>query len=76
MAAPERKGRDRRLWAWPPGILLGLVIGMAALDGVAGIAFGVAIGVVLALALGAGGGDGDADGPGELGPGKGPDRSV
>jgi hypothetical protein len=75
MAVSEKKHGGRRLWAWPPAILLGLVIGMTVLDGVTGISFGVAIGVVFAMALGATGGAGDADGPDEPGSGKGQDRS-
>lgn len=75
MAAPEKKDGDLPLWPWPVGILLGVVIGMAALDGVAGIGIGVAFGVAFALALGAMGGGGDADGPDGSGPdGEGPDR--
>ncbi|MGC5053529.1 hypothetical protein ACLQ2S_18955 [Micromonospora sp. DT48] len=76
MAAPEKKGGDRRFWAWPVGILLGLVIGMAALDGAAGIGIGIGMGIAFALAFDATGRGGDKPDPDRLGSDRpDPDRS-
>ncbi len=71
MADPQRD-ISYRVWAWPVGILLGVV----ALDGAAGIAVGVAIGVAFGLAFSAAGRKGDADGGDGSSPAKGPDRAA
>ncbi|MGK5738463.1 hypothetical protein [Micromonospora sp. URMC 103] len=47
---------QQQVWAWPVGILLGLVIGVSTLGGLGGVGFGIAIGIAFALAFGANGG--------------------
>ncbi|MBQ1025854.1 hypothetical protein [Micromonospora sp. C95] len=76
MADRKKAGGDSRLWYWPSAMLLGLVIGVMALDGAAGIGVGIAIGIALALALGAADREDDADDADEPGPGEGPDRRA
>ncbi|MEH1097730.1 hypothetical protein [Micromonospora sp. CPCC 205561] len=57
----DAEGWQSNAWAWPIGIMLGLVLGLAALDGAAGIWFGVSIGIAFAVALGAGSRSGTDD---------------
>ncbi|SCL28161.1 hypothetical protein GA0070616_3640 [Micromonospora nigra] len=54
MSNPDKDDSKSALWAWPVGIMLGLVIGLAALDGAAGVGVGVGLGVAFALAFTAG----------------------
>ncbi|MGK5676348.1 hypothetical protein ACSNOB_26335 [Micromonospora sp. URMC 106] len=51
----ERSGAGQpNPWAWPVGIMLGLVTGLVALDGAAGVGLGIGIGVTFVLAFGTG----------------------
>ena len=42
---PAPGGWQSNAWAWPVGLMLGLVIGLAALDGAAGVGVGIAMGL-------------------------------
>ncbi|MBX7269008.1 hypothetical protein KIF24_25265 [Micromonospora sp. Llam7] len=74
MVDPRKRDGDHRIWYWPPAILLGVVIGLAALDGVAGIAVGIAFGIAFGIALAPNTADREDDtgGTDDPGPGKGP----
>ncbi|MFE9191784.1 hypothetical protein ACFYL6_19460 [Micromonospora sp. NPDC007208] len=53
MAAAEKTDKTQsNAWAWPAGILLGLVIGISSFGAAVGVAFGVAIGIAFAIAFG------------------------
>ncbi|KAB1920164.1 hypothetical protein F8271_31660 [Micromonospora sp. ALFpr18c] len=53
MAEPKTEKSTSNAWAWPVGILIGLVIGIPSFGSTGGVAFGVALGIAFALAFGA-----------------------